>query len=262
MAEEPLIGESYRGIFDTLGYLKNYVYHGEIQEWRVHNLKLLQEFYESCSQSHPKFSLLDYGAGPVIANVICAAPYASEIVLAEYVESNRLALQQWLEKDPKAFDWCHYFRHLNGAEAGKEVIQAKEDELRMRVKRVVSCDITNDPPIQSGCEGPYDVVVSCLCLETACATLSEYTAAVRRVATLLKPGGRIFLVSVEKEGAPEGEKCYYVDGKNKLFTWILSESIVWNALEQAGCGDIVVERGPAISKLHSATIFFTAVKRS
>ena len=46
--------------------------------------------------------MLDYGCGPVIANVISAAGIGSDIILAEYTEKSRQAIQQWLDSEPSA----------------------------------------------------------------------------------------------------------------------------------------------------------------
>ena len=62
-------------------------------------------------------------------------------------------------------------------------MRRKQDMLKA-IKAIVPCDITQDPPIAKGYEGPYDVVMSMLCLETACRTRVEYTAAVKRLATI------------------------------------------------------------------------------
>ena len=40
------------------------------------------------------------------------------------------------------------------------------------------CDIRPDPPIAVGFEGPYDVVVSMVCIENGCQTRDQYRAAV------------------------------------------------------------------------------------
>ena len=52
--------------------------------------------------------MLDFGAGPVIAYMISASLYASEIVLSEYVDKNREVLQMWLDRDPNAPNWSPF----------------------------------------------------------------------------------------------------------------------------------------------------------
>ena len=56
--------------------------------------------------------------------------------------------------------------------------EKRKIDMQKAIKVVVHCDITKDPPIVKGYEGPYDVVMSLLCLEHAYCTRSEYTTAV------------------------------------------------------------------------------------
>ena len=68
---------------------------------------------------------------------------------------------------------------------GEEEVAKRQEDVRTLVKAVVKCDIWMDPPIQSGYEGPYDVILSSLCLECACTSLEEYEVAVTKLSTLL-----------------------------------------------------------------------------
>ena len=46
----------------------------------------------------------------------------------------------------------------------------REETLRKAIKVIVPCNITQDPPIAKGYEGPYDVMMSMLCIENCCLT--------------------------------------------------------------------------------------------
>ena len=67
------------------------------------------------------------------------------------------------------------------------------------VKAVVPCDVDQDPPIPTEYVDEYDIVTDLLCLNAACATKEDYTAALVRLHALLKPGGKIVLHTVESE---------------------------------------------------------------
>ena len=84
--------------------------------------------------------ILDIGTGPVIARAISAAPYASEIVLSEYVEASREALLQWLKNDPKAHDWTPIFKHIvvDLEAKSEEEVPIRAELLRKVIKAVVS----------------------------------------------------------------------------------------------------------------------------
>ena len=142
--------------------------------------------------------VLDYGCGPVIAHVISAAGIeATEIILAEFMDGCRKAVQQWLDKNPSAWDWTPYIKYvvqtLEGNQDEREVIR-REENLRKSIKAVVPCDISKNSPIAQDFDGPrYDVLMSILCLDCACETKEEFKAAIRKLTSLIKPGGYLLL---------------------------------------------------------------------
>ena len=158
----------------------------------VHNFFMQKH---STSKGVP-LKVLDYGCGPAVAyDISAAAAESSEIVLAEYGETCRNALQDWLDRGPSAWDWTPYIKYvvcdLEGKDKSK--VQKQEEDLRKAVKAIIPCDITQDPPIAKGYEEPYDVVVSILCMENGCLTRQEYKTAVKRIAALVKRDGSLLL---------------------------------------------------------------------
>ena len=147
------------------------VYHA-IKEFPL--LQLHRFFTQKCLTSNGRESLkvLDYGCGPVVAYNISAAGLNAEIVLAEYGAKCRSALNEWLSHSPTSWDWSPYIKHVVQNVEGRDEKEAteREESLRKAIKAVVACGITQDPPIAEGYEGPYDVVMSMLCIENGCLT--------------------------------------------------------------------------------------------
>ena len=98
------------------------------------------------------FKVLDYGCGPAIVNVTdqCLYRVATEIVLAEYTNEGRAAIQLWLEIDPNAFNWYLYFKYVVQTLEGETTTATEqcEEQLHTILKAVVHCDIAQDPPIK------------------------------------------------------------------------------------------------------------------
>ena len=192
----------------------------------------LHQFFKDYPQGH-SLKVLDYGCGPVIAHNISAARVASEIVLAEYTKRSRESIKKWLDHDPSAFDWSPYFKHVVQTIEGKSVMEALEREEMMRkvIKAIVDCDITKDQPIAEGFEGPYDVVISSLAIESACETHADFKAAIKKLLTLLKHGGHFLLyIGIRNR---EGLGCYYT-GEQKFHTLCLPEQFVLTTLRESG----------------------------
>ena len=181
--------------------------------------------------------VLDYGCGPVVAYDISAAGLNAEIVLAEYGTKCRSALNEWLNRSPTAWDWSPYIKYVVQNVEGKDETEAteREESLRKAIKAVVACDITKDPPIAEGHEGPYDVVMSMLCIENGCLTQEEYKAAVKRIATLVKRGGSLLLYSsVRNRGEHDQTPGYYYVGETKHIQVALPLKFVLKTLEENG----------------------------
>ena len=184
--------------------------------------------------------VLDYGCGPVIAHVISAAGIpATEIVLAEFTNGCREAVQLWLDKDPSAWDWTPYIKYvvqtLEGNKDECEITQ-REENLRKSIKAVVPCDVRQDPPIAEGFAGPqYDIVMSILCLGGACETKGDYKDAIKKLISLVKPGGYLLLFCGLKT-----TECYgrYHIGGNKFILLGVSLEFVLESLREGGLLDV------------------------
>lgn len=190
----------------------------------------------STLQDEP-MKVLDCGCGPVLAYSICAAGANAEIVLAEYGEKCRNAVQDWLDRSPSAWNWTPHIKYVVCDLEGKDnsQIQKREEDLRKAIKAVVPCDITQDPPIAKDYEGPYDVVMSLLCIESGCLTREEYKAAVKRIATLVKHRGNLLLFSTIRNRR-EGDDTpgYHYVGEEKHTEVALPLNFVQTTLSECG----------------------------
>ena len=227
-----IFGEEYH---DTRAYLKHY-YTSPTILFRTFPLPHLYSFYQSLDNKSLK--ILEVGAGPSIAHVISAAPYASEIILSEYTEKNRTAIQQWLDKSADAHDWKPFLKHIIvDVEGGEETdIAAREEILRSSIKAVIPCDVTKDMPLPTEYLKQYDVILSILCLECACQTRDDYVPTLKRLAHLLKTDGKLFLYHVELADSSEPAQ-YPVRGQWYRYIQLSSKFII-ESLTAAGFNNI------------------------
>ena len=126
--------------FDAWVYIKEY--YGGMDLWHGNALKYLHEFYTSHFERGANLKILNYGCGPIVAFEASAAPYAREIVLADYLEQNRAVVKLWLDKNPSRPDFSPLDRYvveeLEGL--GPDEVEARQDAVR-RLVTVCSCDI-------------------------------------------------------------------------------------------------------------------------
>ena len=227
-------------MFDPWPYLDNL--YGEVDAFHRHSFKRIHDFYKSCGSPSTGLKVLEFGAGPVIAYVISASLYASEIVLSEYMETNRKVLQMWLDRDPNTPNWSPFFEHVVQELEGKSKEEAarREEELRKVVKAVIPCDIHKDPPVEPAYCGPYDVIFTGYCLESACNSLEELSEAISKLAKLLKPGGKLVIITMEGPG----DTFFYVVGDKKFFTLSIWQEALKTILKQNGFCDITIKCQP------------------
>ena len=236
---------SYHTAFDPEAYLKPR-YSGDITDvvHCVFPLQQLHKFWASFPPDRNGLKVLEFGAGPCLLWEISSALHASEIVLAEYTASSRKLLLKWKNGDRDAHDWYPYFKYVVDNLEGKSEQEAKDREVKLRsvIKAIVGCDALQEPPVQVGYEGPYDVIITCLCLGPACATEEEYRLVVAKLSALLNPGGRIVIYCTQ------GEKFYdlHLDSNlsEKFRVLTESEDLVTAALIEAGFKDISIEKTP------------------
>lgn len=236
-------GSGYHNAFDSEAYLKPR-YSGDVTDvvHCVFPLQQLHTFWTSFTPHRQGLKVLEFGAGPCILWQISSALHASEIVLAEYTAANRESLQKWKSGDQNAHDWSPYFRYVVQNLEGKSEreAQSREDKLRSTIKAIVACDALQEQIIQLGYEGPYDVIMTCLCLEAACGTEEEYKSTVAKLSALLNPGGQLVIYRTE------GEKTFdlHLDSSlsEKFQVLDVSEEMMKTFLTEAGLKDISIEK--------------------
>ena len=239
----------------------------------VHHQHVLKCLHELFSSNECGGKILELGCGPVIAWQISAAPYASEIVLAELVESNRDAVRLWLSKDTRAHDWTLFFRHVIQTLEGKgeEEAAKREEQLRRAVKAVIPCDVTKDPPVPPDYEGPYDIVMDMASSNVVCENEADYIAFWVRLAKLLTPGGLLVSKIFVLEGLPSSTHTYLPGGEEKFVAMNVSEELLRVSVTKAGFTNLKLKMSTSYDSTYSliqqgATYagyaFLTAVKAS
>ena len=184
--------------------------------------------------------VLDYGSGPSILATISAASKASEIVLSDYTERNRDAINQWLKKDAEAVDWSPHFSYVveKLEKKSKQEASERQEQVRRVVKAVVHCDIHQSPPIENDYNSQYDVVICSLVLEGTSSTRFEYKDDMAKLAGFVKPGGLFLLYGI----ARRDENGFYDVGDYRFKDLGITAEFAMEAMKDAGCSDVIIDR--------------------
>ena len=238
MAAKDRVFKDYKTQFDPQDYLK---YYTEVSAWLSYPLKALHDLFQSYGTT-ARLKVLDFGCGPIPVYQCSATPYASEIVFAEYTERNREALQMWIDKDPKSFDFTPFFKYVVQDLEGKgedEVIK-RQDELRKHVKGVIPCDVRSDPPLLlPGYEGPYDIILCSLSLSAASSTEEEFNQVITKLTKYLKTGGKLVIFDAECEF-----QGYYYVGKELFPVLYITPDLLTSTFKENGYTDVSISRKP------------------
>lgn len=186
-------------------------------------------------------SVLDLGCGPAIAHGFVASRFASDIVMAEFSESNRKQLQKWLDGEKDTHDWSKVLDYIVTEIEGKnpDAIPERVGIFKHAVKAVVHCDVLQEPIISCGeYMKEYDVVQTFLCLETACSTRDQYKVAIERIMrSLLKPGGILVQYLIIQEESPsqvDYDLREYLVGDTTFYDLFITMDFALKCLKLAG----------------------------
>ena len=178
------LGKDYETQFHVKLFLEKYYSSLAGSDFHHFHLQQRHHFFEKYCRKWDRSSakMLEFGSGPVISNIISAAPYVQKIVLATYLEREREEIALWKNGTEDAHDWSPFFKYVVGdleSKPGEAAWLEREALLRSRVT-ITSCDITQESPIEITAESeamPYSIICTSLCLEVACNTYDEYKAA-------------------------------------------------------------------------------------
>lgn len=220
----------YHYLFDTKAFLETFWKVPE--EWNEDKseipflLKQHHKFWSSFRRDDC-LSLLEFGGGPALSNLISAAKVANDITFADYTDSNRVAVNSWIMGDPCAHNWSSMIRYVvNDLEKDfdKHAVLTRSQEMRRKIQPAVPCDITQYP-IVSG--APYDVVSTSFCIEECSSSLQEYQDNIAKLSDILTPKGYLHM-------AGNFHESFYIVGKHTFRVFPLEASVVLEAVENAG----------------------------
>ncbi|XP_068505512.1 phenylethanolamine N-methyltransferase [Syngnathus scovelli] len=176
--------------------------------------------------------LVDVGSGPTLYQVLSGCEVFDEVVLTDFLESNREELRRWL-RDEKgcSMDWTPYLQHVCKLEGRRaSAWTEKAAKLRRAISDILPIDVHRPQPLDPRRFPPAkaDCLVSCFCLESASPDLTAFTRALGHIGTLLRPGGHLLLIGALGES-------FYMGGPGlKIPVVPLGEAEVCASLKETG----------------------------
>ena len=166
------------------------------------SFKFFHNFYQKYHQEWDSSTavLLDVGGGPCIYPHISAVPYVAEIYHTDYMKSMCDEVLLWKNKDPTAFNWSPYFKHIVQDLEGQtnpDAVTEREDKLRSILSTGL-CDVKADVVVPS-LNKPVDILSTSFCLTGCYECREEYVLILKKLYDIIAPKG--FFICQEALGS-------------------------------------------------------------
>lgn len=164
--------------------------------------RFLLEFYHRVFQQIPSSSsLLEFGGGPTIYQLLSARKKASEIVFAEFLVKNREEIRKWIRRDKEAINWDRYLNAVLALEK-KKVSETNRlrirEELEPKVTQIIECDAFSPEILGRLSHRQFDVVSSGFCLECISPEEKYFQEFLVKLTAVLRQGGTLILTMLKR----------------------------------------------------------------
>lgn len=200
--------------------------------------KFLLEFYhESYKQVSPDATLLEFGGGPTIYQLLSAGLKVKEIVFAEHLQQNRQEVAKWIRGDPDAIDWndfIQYVLHLNHADYHGLTPESTGQNIKPKITEIIECDAYLPDILAGYGKRTFDVVSSSFCLECVSTCEQTFVESLKKITGFVKENGLLMLTLLKNAHS------YQID--NLSFpAFPVNEPYMSELLEQLGYSDINIQ---------------------
>lgn len=229
--------------FDPVGYLRmRFTKEGnpEMLASKFETLDFVHRFCQDYSQcwDPSRAVAVEIAGGPSVLNLICIVPHIKRVVFTDLVPACLEQVELWKQRSPNAFNWSPFFeyavkecaRDLTGDIASK--VTQKEDELRKKLSRMCTCDLTEDPiiPPEDTPKGGFDLLVISGAFEVVAKSEEDLVCMLQKCNNLLREGGFIVAVVHAKQSwykvTPQDEKS--------LHTFFIDKEMLHRGLARSG----------------------------
>ncbi|XP_063798074.1 nicotinamide N-methyltransferase-like [Pseudophryne corroboree] len=137
-------------------------------------------------------------------------------------------MEKWMKNHPGALDFSHVSSKASDLRDNSAGAQEIEAQLRSAIKQILPCDFTKENITAPVVLEKADCVVSTWLLGTVSTDQMSYMNNMKKLAAMLKPGGRLVVFGGINAG-------YFCAAEKKYHILLYDENTVRKALGDAGC---------------------------
>jgi hypothetical protein len=241
------------GSFSPSIYLEEY--YSEIQKEDQHHLHYLAKAYADITGD---LTLLEFGGGPTLYQLMSAAAKVKEIHFSDYLESNLVEVRKWVNRDSNAFNWNNVTAtalQAEGITPTPDAINAREETLREKLTKFLPCNAFQEYPLGGDAVVQYDIVNTHFVAESITDSRNERKQIFAKICSYVKSGGKLVMAAM---------KCCtaWKNGPKKFPATYITESDIVELLTANGFreNETLMETFPADQDDYHEVIFFSSTK--
>lgn len=176
-------------------YLRDY--YSTVQEDEKATIKYLCDVFKTV-KNNPL--MIEFGTGPTLHHVFAAAPYVSEIHMADYLQNNLDEVKAWVDDKNGRHSWYEFVKYTLQCEGIKnptdEQILERKDLTRKKIKKYIVVDAGKELP--AGKPLFYPLVLSCYCADSATSDKSTWNRYMKNIISMTEKGGTFITTALRK----------------------------------------------------------------
>jgi hypothetical protein len=184
-------------------------------------------------------TMLEFGGGPTVYQLISAAARHADIHFADYVPGNLGEVRAWLKSEPGAFNWRPFIAcalEHEGIDVTEDAIDEREEMMRQRITRLLPGNAFEVEPL--GRPASYVIVGVNFVLEGITDTPQEWERTMQNVINLVAPGG--YLINTVVTGAR-----YWWHGQRRYSLASVDSQTICETLQRLGLQILRLETAEA-----------------
>jgi hypothetical protein len=234
-------------------YLKEY--YSEVQEEDRHHLRCLAKAFSHVTDD---LTLLEFGGGPTLYQLMSAAEKVKEIHFSDYLKSNREEVRKWKHRESDAFNWNNITAtalQAEGITPTTDAINTREEILRKKITKFLFCDARQKYPLGGNAVVQYDIVNTHFVAESITDNYDEWKQIFANICSCVKPGGKLVMAAMKCSTA-------WKNGQQKFPATSVTEPNILELLAANGFreNEIDMETFPANQDDYHEVIFFSSTK--
>ena len=206
-------------------YLNEY-YHSVFSEID----KLLRFFSRAAHTINKGATLLEYGGGPTIYQLVSFAPKVESIHFTDYLHENILAVQDWIKEEAHAHNWTPFveiaIEYETGRKPSAEEVKERENLVRKQLHDFGHVDAL-DPAQDTVPHTTYDMVSVNFVAESISTTEEQWNRSLDSILAYVKNGGQLCMTAIR--GAE-----YWVSGGKQFPAFSVDVDMIRAELSKRG----------------------------